>query len=59
MVDDKTTSTIAVDKETHQLIRQYCFIHRIDIKEFVEKMTHEKMEPFKKQLNELRKLRIY
>jgi len=51
-------STLQVDKETQQLIRQYCFIHRIDMKKFVEKLAHEKLETFKKRMDELRKLKI-
>lgn len=52
------TSTLQVGRETQQLIRQYCFIHRIEMKKFVEKLANEKLEAFKERLNELRKLRI-
>jgi len=51
-------STLQVDKETQQLIRQYCFINRIDMKRFVEQLANEKLETFKERLNELRKIKI-
>ena len=47
-----------VDKETQLLIRQYCFINRINMKNFVEELANEKLGPFKKRLNELRKIRV-
>jgi len=51
-------STLKIDKSTQQLIRQYCFIHRINMKGFVEKLANERLEDFKKRLDELRKIRI-
>ena len=57
-MNGQKTSTLQVDKETQQLIRQYCFIHRIDMKVFVDKMANEKLESFKERLNDLRKIKI-
>lgn len=57
-MNGQKTTTLQVNKETQELIRQYCFLHRIDIKRFIEKLTNEKLESFKERLNELRKIKI-
>lgn len=57
-MDDQKTSTLQVDKETQRLIRQYCFIHRLDMKKFIDKLANEKLESFKKRLDELRKFKV-
>lgn len=57
-MNGQKTSTLQVDKETQQLIRQYCFINRIDMKRFVEKLANEKLDTFKKSLKELREIKI-
>ena len=57
-MDEQDISTLAVDKETQRLIREYCFIHRVNVKWFVEKLANEKLETFKERLNELRKLKV-
>lgn len=55
---NQRTSTLVVDKETQHLIRQYCFIHKINMKNFVEELANEKLDVFKKRLDELRRIRI-
>ena len=54
----KDISTLAVDRGTQRLIRQYCFIHRIDMKIFVDKLANERLEEFKRRLEDLRKIRV-
>lgn len=54
----KQISTLQVNKETQQLIRQYCFLHKMEMKDFIEKITHERLSSFKKKLDELKKLNI-
>lgn len=57
-MDSKKLSTLQVDKRTQLLIRQYCFIHRINMKKFVNKLANEKLGSFKKMLEEIKKVRI-
>ena len=51
-------STLQVERETRVLIKQYCFIHKIKVKKFVEQMANDRLAEFKKRLEELRKLNI-
>ncbi|HZX44958.1 MAG TPA: hypothetical protein VFF28_04715 [Candidatus Nanoarchaeia archaeon] len=51
-------STLQVERETRVLIKQYCFIHKIQVKQFVEQMANERLAEFKKRLEELKKLNI-
>jgi len=55
---DEKTSTLAIDKETQRLIRQYCFIHKIDVKKFIAELANERLGEFKTRLNELKKIRL-
>jgi hypothetical protein len=57
-MDDDKVSTLAVSKETQRLIREYCFIHQINMKKFVDRMAKEKLTDFKKAIEELRKLNL-
>ena len=51
-------STLQISKDTQQLIRQYCFLHKLNMKNFIDELANEKLEDFKKRLDELKKLRI-
>ena len=46
-----------VDKGTHELIRQYCFLHRIEIKAFIHEIANERLKDFKIKLEEIRRVR--
>jgi len=57
-MESKKASTLAVDSETRRLIREYCFVNRINMRSFVKKLANDKLETFKKRMNELRNARI-
>ena len=50
-------TTLMVDKCTHELIRQYCFLHRIEIKAFIHELANERLKDFKIKLEEIRRVR--
>lgn len=53
-MEEKTT--IAVDRETQQLLRDYCFFNRIHISDFVREIAQEKLQDFKEKLDQIRGL---
>tara|TARA_Y100000310_G_scaffold273083_1_gene288355 strand:+ start:597 stop:761 length:165 start_codon:yes stop_codon:yes gene_type:complete len=52
------TTTIEIDKETHTLIRQYCIMNNVKIKDLIRGWSDEKLEDYRKKLNELKKLNL-
>ncbi len=53
------TTTIEIDKETHTLIRQYCLLNGLRIKDFVREVTYENLEGFRTKLDYLKKVQRY
>ena len=52
------TTTIEIDKETHTLIRQYCVLNNIKVKDFVRDITNENLDEFKKKIEEMKRPNI-
>ena len=50
-------TTIEIDKETHVLVRQYCVINSIPIKEFIRGLVSEELHEFKKRIESVRKIK--
>jgi hypothetical protein len=53
-----SSTTIAIDKETHKLIRQYCIINSLNTKDFVRIVTNDKLRGFKQVMKDMRKMKI-
>lgn len=51
-------TTIEVDKETHLLIKQYCIINSIPVKDFIRNLTNTKLKEFKKEIESMKKINI-
>jgi hypothetical protein len=54
----ETTTTVEIDKETHKLVRQYCVINGVKIKNFISDLADEELEEFKKMIKNVRKTKL-
>jgi len=52
------TTTIEIDKDTHNLVKQYCLINNIRTKDFIKELTEEKLQRFKQKLEEMKKINL-
>ena len=55
---DQQMTTVAIDKETHDLMKLYCILEGIELKEFVSQIANEKLTDLKDSLTVLRKLKM-
>jgi hypothetical protein len=48
------TATLQVDKETHTLIKQYCVLNDIKVKDLIRDWANEKLKNYKHKVEELK-----
>lgn len=51
------TTTIEIDRKTHEIIRLYCLINNIKVKHLIKYWAEENLDSFKEKVEEFRKLK--
>lgn len=50
------TTTIEIDRKTHMLIKQYCVLNNIQLKDFIRNLTNERLDKFRQKIERMKEI---